>query len=74
MACCVFVAMHGLSLVAVSGDYSLVAVHGLLIEVASLVELGLQGGQASIVLVCGVSCSAACGISLEQGWNPCPLH
>ena len=49
------------------GGYSLVAVHGLLIEVASLVELGLQGGQASIVLVRGVSCSAACGISLEQG-------
>ena len=67
MACYVFVATHGLSLVAVSGGYSLVAVHGLLIVVASLVvELGLQSGQASIVLVHGLSCSAACGISLEQ--------
>ena len=65
--CYVFVATHGLSLVAVSGGYSLVAVHGLLIVVASLVvELGLQSGQASIVLVHGLSCSAACGISLEQ--------
>ena len=67
MACYVFVATHGLSLVAVSGGYSLVAVHGLLIVMASLVvELGLQSGQASIVLVHGLSCSAACGISLEQ--------
>ena len=60
--------MHGLSLVSVSGGYSPVAVHGLLIVVASLVvELGLQGGQASIVLVPGLRCSAACVISLEQG-------
>ena len=60
--------MHWLSLVSVSGGYSLVAVHGLLIVVASLVvELRLQGGQASIVSVPVLSCSAACGISLEQG-------
>ena len=40
--CWVFVAAHGLSLVAVSGGYSSVAVRGLLIEVASLVvEHGL---------------------------------
>ena len=37
--CWVFFAAHRLSLVAASGDYSLVAVRGLLIEVASLVEL-----------------------------------
>ena len=50
--CYDFVAMRGLSLAAVSGGYSLVAVHGLLIVVASLVgELGLQGGQASVVLL-----------------------
>ena len=23
---------------------------------------------------CGLSCSAACGIFLDQGWNPYPLH
>ena len=52
MACYVFVAMHGISLAAVSGGYSLIAVHGLLIVVASLVgELGLQDGQASAVLL-----------------------
>ena len=33
--CWVFVAVHGLSLVAVSGGYSFVVVHGLLIAVAS---------------------------------------
>ena len=38
----VFMAAHGLSLVMESGDYSLVAVHRLLIAVASLVvEHGL---------------------------------
>ena len=40
----VFVVAHGLSLAAASGGYSLVAVHGLLIAVASLVaEHELQG-------------------------------
>ena len=42
--------------------YSPVAVHGLLIEVASL------------VVEQGLSCSAACEIFLDQGLNPCPLH
>ena len=37
LLCWVFVAVHGLSLVAVSGDYSLVVVLWLLIAVASLV-------------------------------------
>ena len=44
--CCIFTAMCGLSLVAASGDYSLVAMHGLLVVVASFVMehrfLGLQ--------------------------------
>ena len=34
----VFIAVHGLSLVSESGDYSLVVVPGLLISVTSLVE------------------------------------
>ena len=43
LAARVFVAAHGLSLVAVNGSYSLVAVSELLIAVASLVaEHGLQ--------------------------------
>ena len=41
--------------------YSPAAVHGLLIEVASLVEQEL-------------SCSATCEIFLDQGLNPCLLH
>ena len=49
----------GFSLVAASGGSSLVAVHGLLIAVASFVmEPGLQGTQASVVEVPGLhSCS-----------------
>ena len=42
--------------------YSPVAVHGLLIEVASL------------VVEQGLSCSATCEIFLDQGLNPCLLH
>ena len=30
--------------------------------------------QASVVVVQGLSCSAACGIFLDQRLNPCPLH
>ena len=43
----VFIALCGLSLVAVNGVYSFVAVPGLLIVVASLVEHRLRGLQAS---------------------------
>ena len=42
--------LHGLSLIAASGGYSLVAVLGFLIMVGSLiVEHGLYGVQASVV-------------------------
>ena len=59
-----------------------VAVCRLLIEVASLAaEHGLQacGLQqlwhvGSVVVVCWLSCSVACGIFPDQGWNPSPLH
>ena len=45
-----------------------IAVRGPLIIVASLVaEHRLQSRRLS-------SCSAACGIFPDQGWNPCPLH
>ena len=59
-------------LVAASRGYSLVAVPGLLIAVASLVEEHrLLGAQASVVMVQGAQ--LPCGIS-DQGSNPCPLH
>ena len=85
--CWVFVAAQGLSLITVSGGYSLVGVLRLLIEVASLaVEHGLQGTRASvvafprlqstgsIVVAHGRSCFTACGIFPDQGLNPCLLH
>ena len=51
-----------------------VAVHGLLVAVASLdVEHRLQGA-GSVAVAHGPSCSAACGILPDQGSNPCPLH
>ena len=65
----------GFSLVAVSGDYSVVVALGFLIAVASLVtehdsrapglrELQLLGskGAGSVTVARGPSCSAACGI------------
>ena len=77
----------GFSLVAVSGDYSVVVALGFLIAVASLVtehdsrvpglrELQLLGskGAGSVTVACGPSCSAACGIFSDQGLNLCLLH
>ena len=60
--CWVSVAVKAFSLVAASGSYSLVMVCCLLIFVVSLV------GKHSL------SCSEACGIFLDQGFNPCLLH
>ena len=75
------------SLVEASGSYSLIAVHGLLIAVASVVvEHRLQGTWAcscrsllqspgSVAVAHRLSCSAACGgIFSDEGSNPHPLH
>ena len=35
---------------------------------------GLQGARASVAVAHRLSCSVACGIFLDQGSNPCPLH
>ena len=52
-----------------------IAVHGLLMAVASLVaEFRFWSGKPSVVVVHRHSCSAACGIYLDQGSNTCPLH
>ena len=32
------------------------------------------GARASVVVARGLSCPMACGIFLDQGSNPCPLH
>ena len=59
----------------VDGGYSLAVVCGLLMVVASPVaEQGLQGVRASVVVVHWLSCSAACGIFLDQGLNTHLLH
>ena len=71
--CWVFVAVCGLSPVAESRGYALVAVCRLLTTVASLVsEHRLQ--SVGSVAVHGLSYPSARGILLDQGSNPCPLH
>ena len=62
-----FVAAQGLSPVAASRGLLSVAEHsfGLLTAEASPVALGHMGFS---------SCSTVCVISLDQGWNLCPLH
>ena len=57
-----------------SRGYSLVAVHGLLIAMASLVaERGLQSA-GSVVVVHRLSCLTARGFFLDQELNLCPLR
>ena len=60
----------GFLLVAMSRDHSLVAVHGLLIAVASpTAEYGLQDTQASATVARGLS---SCGSwALENRFNSC---
>ena len=74
--------MHRLSLVGASGGCSPAAVHGLLTVVTSLIaerELQAHGFQwlqhvGSVVVVHRLSCFAVCGIFLDKGLDPCPLH
>ena len=67
----VFIAACGLSLIAASRGYSLVALCGLLIAMTSLVaEHELRSVRVSVVVACGLSC---CGTraQLPLGrWNP----
>ena len=65
----VFVAVLRLSLVAVSGGYSLVVGLGL-----SLWWLLLLPSMGSVTVACGLSCSVACGIFLDQRSNLHPLN
>ena len=54
--------------------FSLVEVSGLLIAVASRCGARALGTRASVVVAHRLTCSAACGIFLDQGSNPCALH
>ena len=84
LQCCVWAFSRS-----IEQGYSPIAVRGLLIAAASpVVEHRLQGAcsglscrgaQApgcvgSVVVSHGLSCPAVCGIFLDQGSNPCPLH
>ena len=52
-----------------------IAVHGLLLAVASLVvEHGTPELEGSVVVVHRLSYPVACGTFPDQGWNPCPLY
>ena len=46
------------------------------LEHAGLSSCGVQTLEyaGSVVMAHGLSCSAACGIFLDQGLNPSPLH
>lgn len=63
---------RGLSLVAESRVYSLGGVLGLLLVVASFESTSSR--VLALVVVHRLRWHAACGIFLEQGLNPCPLH
>ena len=69
----VFVAVCGLSLVAVGKSYSLVVVCRLIYVISPVAEHGLQS-LGSGVVARGLSCPTACGVFLDQGSNPCLLH
>ena len=51
-----------------------IMVRGFLIAVASHCGARVLGAWASVVVAGGLSGSVACGISLDQGSNQCPLH
>ena len=69
----VFIAVCGRSLAAVGKSYSLVVMRRLIYVISPVAEHGFQS-LSSRVVVCGLSCPTACGVFLDQGSNPCPLH
>ena len=72
--CWVFVSVRGLSLVVASGGHSSSRCAGL--SLPRPLPLRSTGSRraGSAIVAHGPSCSAACGIFLDQGSNPCPLH
>ena len=70
----VFIAAHGLSLVASSKGYSSLWCVGYSLLWLLLSRSTGSRYAGSVVVVQGLSCSAACGIFPDQGSNPCPLH
>ena len=72
--CWVFVSVRGLSLVAASGGHSSSWCAGLSLSRPLLLRSIGSRPAGSVVVAHGPSCSVACGIFLDQGSNPCPLH
>ena len=72
--CWVFVSVQGLSLVVASGDHSSLRCTGLSLSRPLLLRSTGCRCAGSVIVAHGPSCSAACGISPDQGSNPCPLH
>ena len=72
--CWVFVSVWGLSLVAASGGHSSSRCAGLSLSRPLWLRSTGSRRTGSVVVAHGPSCSAACGIFLDQGSNPCPLH
>ena len=66
--------MQGLSLVAASGGHSSSRCAGLSLSRPLLLWSTGSRRTGSVVVAHRLSCSAACGIFLDQGSNPCPLH
>ena len=84
--CCIFIALCGLSLVVATRGYSSLWYTDFSLWWLLLLRSTLQGVRASVVAALGpqspgsvvvaheFSCSLTCGIFLDQGLNPCPLH
>ena len=72
--CWVFVSVRGLSVVVASGGHSSSRCAGLSLSRPLLLRGTGSRHAGSVVVAHGLSCSAACGILLDQGSNPCPLH
>ena len=72
--CWVFVSVRGLSPIAASGGHSSSRCAGLSLSRPLLLRSTGSRRAGSVVVVHGLSCSAACGIFPDQGSNPCPLH
>ena len=66
--------MRGLSLAAASGGHSSSRCAGLSLSWPLLLLSTGSRRAGSVIVAHGPSCSAACGISPDQGSNPCPLH
>ena len=69
-----FIAAHGLSLVAASSGYSSLWCAGFSMQWLLLLWSTGSRRLGSVVVAHGLSCSAARGIFLDQGSNPCDLH